>query len=926
MDPEFLLDYAVFQLTPTRTRCDLVVFSRGNSEKLASGLVQPFVSHLKFAKDQIPTGGYSITLRPPAADASWFTKATFQRFVRFVSTPEVLERFARLEKEILQIDSSVQHNESVNGNVEGRVEEGNANGITKQSPISSKLTAEVEGTDDDVQDENSKLRLQRLLETRKALLQKEQAMAYARALAAGFELDNIDDLVFFADAFGASRLREACTEFKELCKKKLSDGLWIDELARMEACPPPDLSFLGTSGITLTCDGMAAGKLVSNGSTEVSSESDVNKDGDLPASDSVPPASAKAQVHVPWPNQMPPYMFSFQHMPPYQAYSFPGMQQAHPYYPGNMHWPQNMDEKRQRSSSRKEEKSSNAAAEMSDEEEEAEYGDSDTGTDPEATSAHDRKYSSKEKSHKKNHRKKSSKTVVIRNINYITSKGRNEKDGISYDSSSVEDVLVDEDSIKQKVEDVIGSLEKQHKPASKNKKRDGNRGLANGHDDASDQDFEDDSVKSTSNGGKGNEKWDALQNLLMKEKKSCTTLENQWSQDIVNEHFDIKSSVDLESEKVQRRQTFGIDSFVVSERNELNEVRANLEDFGNDENLGPSVKRRDCGEEAFMFPQRSEESRNTLKGPLSDGGPESSIIKKGKGEDWFVANHSVNSESPEATMDQAIFGGGYSMPSEGDPSQKETSKKIVPVDDSFMVQSHTPIDDQYDSQWKTDIAMVSDIMVTSLTENGTPDGRQNKNGLSGGNEPDDLCVVLARDSGLEPAETPWSPKIDYVVENSFTESEKKSSVVETNNQIEDKTPVSSKIISNKNSAGRTKQSKSKVSPGSVTKSRLDVLSQSKKPFINTRSISQKSKMEKEEEARKRAEELLLQRQKRIAERTAASGLTPVGSKKVPVGSKSASPKSDKHRPQSVKVNGGSAVSKSDQLKKTSMKVIGGINA
>lgn len=32
-------------------------------------------------------------------------------------------------------------------------------------------------------------------------------MAYARALVAGFEMDYIDDLISFADAFGASRLR-----------------------------------------------------------------------------------------------------------------------------------------------------------------------------------------------------------------------------------------------------------------------------------------------------------------------------------------------------------------------------------------------------------------------------------------------------------------------------------------------------------------------------------------------------------------------------------------------------------------------------------------------------------------------------------------------------------------------------------------------
>ncbi|GMP74771.1 hypothetical protein CsSME_00032088 [Camellia sinensis var. sinensis] len=284
MDPKALLDYALFQLTPTRTRCDLVVFSGRTSEKLASGLVEPFVSHLKFAKDQIPKGGYSITLRPPTSNASWFTKSTFERFVRFVSTPEVLERFARLEKEILQIESSVQPYEFANNNAAGHADEGSlstANGITKQSSNSSKLKGEIEGTNDAIQEENSKIRLQRLLETRKALLRKEQAMAYARALAAGFELDNIDDLILFADAFGASRLREACTEFKELYKKKHTDGLWMEELAAMEAYPPPDLSFLGTSGIILACEntvscqnsGVSTGKLMPNGSLDASSDS-----------------------------------------------------------------------------------------------------------------------------------------------------------------------------------------------------------------------------------------------------------------------------------------------------------------------------------------------------------------------------------------------------------------------------------------------------------------------------------------------------------------------------------------------------------------------------------------------------------------------------------------------------------------------------
>lgn len=36
----------------------------------------------------------------------------FNRFVRFVSTPEVLERLVTIEKELVQIESSIQSSEN----------------------------------------------------------------------------------------------------------------------------------------------------------------------------------------------------------------------------------------------------------------------------------------------------------------------------------------------------------------------------------------------------------------------------------------------------------------------------------------------------------------------------------------------------------------------------------------------------------------------------------------------------------------------------------------------------------------------------------------------------------------------------------------------------------------------------------------------
>ncbi|KAI8014286.1 COP1-interacting protein 7 [Camellia lanceoleosa] len=78
---------------------------------------------------------------------------------------------------------------------------------SKKSTASSKSKGESSGASDAVREESSKVGLQRVLETQKAVLRKEQAMAYARALVAGFEMDYIDDLISFADAFGTSRLR-----------------------------------------------------------------------------------------------------------------------------------------------------------------------------------------------------------------------------------------------------------------------------------------------------------------------------------------------------------------------------------------------------------------------------------------------------------------------------------------------------------------------------------------------------------------------------------------------------------------------------------------------------------------------------------------------------------------------------------------------
>ncbi|RAL54549.1 hypothetical protein DM860_001677 [Cuscuta australis] len=233
------LESVVFHLTPTRTRCDLIIIANGKKEKIASGLLHPFLAHLKSAQDQIAKGGYSIFLEPHCESTiSWFTKGTVERFVRFVSTPDILERANIIESEIIQIEETIaiqgknhiQHGlESIPCNKSKAVVNDD-----KAVVLYKPEEHQPETTGSFSPDGNSREQVLKILEARKSALEKEQCMAFARAIAAGFHVDDMPLLLSFGKCFGASRLREACLRFMELWKKKSEFGKRL-EIGAVEA-------------------------------------------------------------------------------------------------------------------------------------------------------------------------------------------------------------------------------------------------------------------------------------------------------------------------------------------------------------------------------------------------------------------------------------------------------------------------------------------------------------------------------------------------------------------------------------------------------------------------------------------------------------------------------------------------------------------
>ncbi|KAL8460384.1 hypothetical protein ACS0TY_032063 [Phlomoides rotata] len=888
MDSKSLLDYALFQLTPTRTRCDLVVFSGKKSEKLASGLVEPFIAHLQYAKDQIPKGGYSITLRPPTtdSDASWFTKATFQRFVRFVSTPEILERIIRVEREILQIESSSQSSEIQNVEEAGHPGEGTlsvVDGNTKQMANSSKLTSEDENNGAALR-ENSRVRLQRLMDTRKALLLKEQAMAYARAVVAGYEMETIDDLICFADTFGASRLREACTDFKDLYNKKHSDDQWRDELAAVQAFSVTDLPYMGTSGIMLAGEHFPV-PLVRSGSSDPLSDStsDKSKENNVPAPEQTP----NGQQQVPWMNQIPPYMYNFQgpmQQIPYQGYPFPGMHPAQPYYPGNMGWspPGGIAPPKNRKSSRKKEKSADEnGTDTSEEDEETASSDSDAANDSNKEKEHGKKSSTKGQKHKKN-KKKTSKTVVIRNINYITSQRSNAEENEISEESSGDAHSLDEASIREGVDNAIASLERRaHSKSHKNRGKQGSH-AQNGLNDYAEQDFTGNVGTGISEEGKATNPWGAFQNLLLSQDEKTS---KNHSGDPMDEQYMMTNSngglsrrtsngLDLESEKITRQPLTSDDSALVIQRGGANGGEAHIVDFGNGEGINSSLKKIISENENVLFAQQFNGTRTSTTDPLQDFSSELSTIKNRKEQDWYIVNNSSGgSEAHESKQLEFVNS------CERDVVQKETTKGTAVVDDSFMIEFRSTIDERHVSQWRTDISMDADIDIAPQPENGSPAR------ITGFVEPDDLCMMPVRESRESGAS--WTPEMDYEVEISFNEADKSSSTLSNGHAVEDPVPKG-KIVNGKKNAGPTARGgvRSKAS-------KPDPFPKTKMISSASRLMTHKGKLQKEEDERQRMEEIKLERQKRIAERTAAAGSTPT--KKLPAGSKSAPPKLDKTR-------------------------------
>ncbi|XP_022640260.1 COP1-interacting protein 7 isoform X3 [Vigna radiata var. radiata] len=244
-------------------------------------------------------------------------------------------------------------------------------------------------------------------------------MAFARAAAAGFDIDYMPALMAFAECFEASRLMDGCRNFISVWKRKHESGQWL-EIEATEV----------TTNRADTCAINASGIVISASHTELDSESN----GKTNSADRQPTAGYQdnVQCHFPnsgfssWPVHSPPGA-----LPMFQTYPVQGI----PYYqsyPGNSPFVQPV-------SSPMEDSRLNANPNLNRRHsmDNGQYTASETMNEM----AMDREGSLTGERPKKDGRsgRHRSGMVVIRNINYITKKERSSESGSCSDYSSETD-------------------------------------------------------------------------------------------------------------------------------------------------------------------------------------------------------------------------------------------------------------------------------------------------------------------------------------------------------------------------------------------------------------------------------------------------------------------------------------------------------
>ncbi|KAH9290882.1 hypothetical protein KI387_034999, partial [Taxus chinensis] len=474
--------------------------------------------------------------------------------------------------------------------------------------------------------------------------------------------------------------------------------------------------------------------------------------------------------------------------------------------------------------------------------------------------------------------------VVIRNINYITSKRSDEtgREDISESSNSetnsdVEDDLKQQaEDVQLRVHDVIDLFEKKRKESAETlMKKVGRRHSADSWNskDSKSNSMRNDPGTEADQRDDENQSWSVFQEYLLRDDESSQKNPNKIdkvdqngkeialnAEDMIvvsrgildSEGWEVNNAVPLERELDFKKKEQGMakDSLVLPERVGNDALS---EGWGFGESEGSSIHKKSTTYDDFII---SREAGQT--------------ISHGAGSDPFAdaeVEHTTNQRSDFQYTDMS-YGQGIG-------------------DDSFMVSTRSILQNQDGNEWRTVMSMDSELPSAGKAEKSSNDMPNSQYEITDGFERDELYILPERLSERESLGVLWDPAMDYEMQANVADKvhadascdgsldEIKYPQGKANSKMKEhpKTKKSERDLRLKAMQEALEKRKAEMATRNPRLGKASPLAEAHMRAEKLRAFKanlQKTKKEMEEQERNRLDELRIQRQKRIAARRSSS--------------------------------------------------------
>ncbi|XP_068668903.1 COP1-interacting protein 7-like [Aristolochia californica] len=211
-----LLDYATFQISPVQNRYEAFICSKGEIERLDSGILEQLVVHLRAVNFEGLGNSFKLELPQGIRGASWFNKSTLSRFLHIVGAPQLWKNMNVVLDEVSQLEEARQfhlalYTQGPRSHPQNGVTDNNYRKEREQSLNSGVCTMSSDAT---------KNELLQAMDLRLAASRTELIAALEQAAGATCSIEQITLLDEFARHFGAADIRNSISKYLALGFKK----------------------------------------------------------------------------------------------------------------------------------------------------------------------------------------------------------------------------------------------------------------------------------------------------------------------------------------------------------------------------------------------------------------------------------------------------------------------------------------------------------------------------------------------------------------------------------------------------------------------------------------------------------------------------------------------------------------------------------